>query len=132
MQGLQNFGVADGLSDLLEWSEPVIFDCLSEVYRTHVVEKDLIGQLARQHGRAWRALIAGDMSGFKSLRRDLAAALEALGVDPGCIDEADARAFHELNDIVTARFQRRERLVRGYRLALAEIAHRLAPATRAA
>lgn len=132
MRGLQNFGAADGLSDLLEWSEPVIHDRLSEVYRTRVVEKDVIGQLARQHGRAWRALIAGDMSGFKSLRRDLAAALEALGVGLGCIVEADARVFHELNDIVTARFQRCDRLARGYRLALTEIAQRLAPAVRAA
>lgn len=132
MRVLQNFGAADGLSDLLEWSEPVIFDCLSEVYRTRVTEKDLIGQLARRHGRAWRALIAGDMSGFKSMRRELAAVLVALGVDLRCIVEADARAFHELSDIVTVRFQRRDRLVRGYRLALAEIAQRLAPVTRAA
>lgn len=129
---MQSFGAAEGLSDLLEWSEPVIFDCLSEVYRARVTEKDLIGQLARRHGRAWRALIAGDMSGFKSMRRELAAVLTALDVDLRCIVEADARAFGELSDIVTARFQRRDRLVRGYRLALAEIAQRLVPTMRAA
>ena len=132
MQALQYFGAADGLSDMLEWSEPVIFDCLSETYRTRVAEKDLIGQLARQHGRAWRALIAGDMSGFKALRRDLDAALEALGVGVACVAEADARALAELNDIVGARFQRRARVARAYRLALIEIARRLAPAMQAA
>lgn len=132
MQGLQKFGVADGLSDLLEWSEPVIFDCLSETYRTRIADKDRVGQLARQHGRAWRALIAGDMSGFKALRRDLASALETLGVSRACIGEADAHALSELTDIVAARFQRCARLARGYRLALIEIAERLAPAMRAA
>jgi hypothetical protein len=132
MHGLQNFGAADGLSDMLEWSEPVIFDRLSETYRTRVADKNVIGQLARQHGRVWRALIAGDMSGFKTLRRDLVAALEALGVGPQCIAEADARALAELNDIVAARFQRRTRLARAYRLALVEIVQRLAPALQAA
>jgi len=129
---LHQFGVADGLSELLEWSEPVIFDCLNEIYRKYVPEKDVIAPLARLHGRAWRALIAGDMRRFRALRRELAAALQPLGIGPTCMAAADARALGELHDIVVARFQRCGRIAHGYRLALVEIANRLTPVLQAA
>ena len=129
---MQKFGAADGLSELLEWSEPVIFDCLTETYRTYVTQKDVIGHLGRLHGRAWRALIAGDMRRFRALRRELTAALQPLGVGPTCMAAADARALAELNDIIAARFQRCGRIAQGYRLALVEIANRLTPVLQAA
>lgn len=129
---MQSFDAADGLSELLEWSDPVIFDCLSRTYRAYVAQTDAVGRLARQHGRAWRALIAGDMHRFNAQRRDLAAAVQALGVSPACVAEGDVRTLAELNEIVAARFQRCGRLARGYRLALVELGRRLAPAKRAA
>lgn len=132
MKALQTFGAVDGLSGMLEWSEPVIFDCLSESYRTQVGDGPLIGRLARQHGRAWRALIAGDMRAFAALRGELAAALEKLGVGFRCIVDADARALAELHEIVAARFRRSARQSHAYRLALIELAERLAPSVQAA
>ncbi len=129
---MQQFGVVEGLSELLEWSEPVIFDCLSETYRKYVREKDVVAPLSRLHGRAWRALIAGDMRRFRALRRDLAAVLQPLGVGPTCMAAGDARVLGELNDIIAARFQRCGRIAQGYRLALVEIANRLTPILQAA
>jgi hypothetical protein len=124
---LQEFGAADGLLGMLEWSEPVIFDCLCEAYRARVTEETLVGTLAHQHCRAWRALIAGDMAKFAELRRELAAALERRGLAVSWAADADARTILELSEIVAARFQRCSRLSRGYRLALLELAKRLAP-----
>jgi hypothetical protein len=132
MKALQNFGAADGLLGLLEWSEPVIFDRLRETYRARVAEEALIWNLARQHCRVWRALIVGDMGKFEVLRRELVGTLERLGLNIGCVVDADAQTLTELNEIVAARFQRCARLAQGYRLALTELAGRLAPAGRAA
>lgn len=132
MKALENLGVADGLSGLLEWSEPVIFDRLRETYRARIVEEPLIWNLARQHCRAWRALIAGDIGKFEILRRELVGTLERRGLSVGCVADADARTLMELNEIVAARFQRCARLAKAYRLALIELAARLAPAGRAA
>ncbi|MGD0563613.1 MAG: hypothetical protein ABSA66_11010 [Roseiarcus sp.] len=129
---MQNFGAADGLLGLLEWSEPVIFDRLRETYRARVAEEALIWNLARQHCRVWRALIVGDMGKFEVLRRELVGTLERLGLNIGCVVDADAQTLTELNEIVAARFQRCARLAQGYRLALTELAGRLAPAGRAA
>ena len=129
---MRNFGALDGLSGLLELSEPVIFDRLREVYRARVAKEEQVWKCARLHCRAWRALIASDMAKFEGLRHELVLALERLGLDTGCIAEADARILLELNEIVAARFQRSAREAKGYRLALIELAGRLAPAGRAA
>ncbi len=127
---MQGFSAADGLLDMLEWSEPVIFDCLCDCYRAHVAEEALVGTLAHQQCRAWRALIAGDMGSFQALRRELAAMLERRRLAVGFVAEADARTLMELNEIVAARFQRCARLAKGYRLALVELARRLTPPAR--
>jgi hypothetical protein len=129
---LQNLSAADGLLGLLEWSEPVIFDRLRETYRARIAEEALIWNLARQHCRVWRALIVGDMAKFEGLRRELVRTLERRGLGIGCVADADARTLTELSEIVAARFQRCARLAKGYRLALIELARRLAPADRAA
>lgn len=132
MKALQNLSAADGLLGLLEWSEPVIFDRLRETYRARIAEEALIWNLARQHCRVWRALIVGDIAKFEHLRRELVGMLERRGLSVGCVADADARTLTELNEIVAARFQRCARIAKAYRLALIELARRLAPADRAA
>lgn len=129
---MQEFGAVDGLLGIREWSEPVIADLLREAYRARVAEEVLAGKLARRHCRVWRAMIAGDMGKFEVRRRELVAALERLGLDIGSVADADARILAELSEIVAARFRRCARLARAYRLALIELAERLAPAERAA
>lgn len=129
---MQSIGVADGLLGMLEWSEPVIFDRLREAYRARVAEEILVWRLARQHCRVWRSLIAGDIGKFEGLRRELVGTLERLGLGVGCIADADARTLAELDEIVAARFRRCRRDARRYRLALIELARRLAPSGWAA
>ena len=116
----------EALAGLLEWSEPVVFDCLRECYRMRLKEPQA-GSLAHRHVRQWRALIAGDTARFEDLRHDLVAALAALELDVGCAVEADACALAELYEIAMARFGRSPRSARAYRNALTVLAAKLAP-----
>ena len=129
---MRSFDARDGRLGLLEWSEPVIFDRLRDAYRRRVADGEAGWALARLHCRVWRALIAGDMSKFEHLRGELAVAIVQRGLRLDSLAEADAQIISELLEIVIARFQRSERVAKGYHLALIELAGRLAPALRAA
>ena len=129
---MQHVDATDGLLDMLEWSEAVIFDSLHEAYRARGGEGAAAREFARRHCRAWRALIAGDIGEYEVRREDLVRALEGSGFGADCAAQADARTLMELNEIVAARFQRSPRLAREHRLALVALAARLAPTDRAA
>jgi hypothetical protein len=129
---LRSFDARDGRLGLLEWSEPVIFDRLRDAYRRRVADAEAGWALARLHCRVWRALIAGDMSEFERLRGELLVAIVQRGLKLDSLAEADAQIVSELLEIVIARFQRSERVAKGYHLALIELAARLAPTVRAA
>ncbi len=116
----------EALASLLEWSEPVVFDCLRECYRFRL-EEPQAGSLAHRHARQWRALIAGDTARFDELRRDLVGALAAFELDVGCALEADVCVLAELYEIAMARFDRSPRSAQAYRDALTELAARLTP-----
>jgi len=116
----------EALAHLLEWSEPVVFDCLHECYGFRL-EEPQARLLAHRHVRQWRAAIAGDIARFDELRRDLVAALAALKLDVGCVHEADACALAELYEIAVARFGRSPRSAQAYRDALTALAGKLAP-----
>ena len=116
----------DALAALLEWSDPVVFDCLRECYGLRLGEPQA-GSLAHRHARQWRALIAGDMTRFDELRRDLVAALAAFDLDVGCMLEADVCVLAELYEIAMARFDRSPRRAQAYRDALQVLAAKLAP-----
>jgi hypothetical protein len=114
------------LAGLLEWSEPVVFDCLRESYGSRLGESGA-GSLARRHISQWRAAVAGDMARFDELHRDLIAALAAFGLDVGCSREADVYVLAELYEIAMARFDRSPRSAQAYRVALSELAAKLTP-----
>jgi len=123
-----NAAAAEGLSGLLEWSAPVIFDRLRDAYCRRLSDFTVSWRLARLHARVWRALISGDMLEFEALRAELVGALAEQGLDLDCLAEADAQTITELVEIVIARFHRSQRLATGYHLALIELAGRIAPA----
>ena len=124
---MSNCDVEEALAGLLEWSEPVVFDCLHESYRSRLAEPTA-GSLAHRHARQWRALIAGDMTRFDELRRDLVDAVAAFELDVGCMLEADVGVLAELYEIAMARFDRSPRSAQAYRDALSALAARLTPA----
>jgi hypothetical protein len=132
MKALQSFDASDGRIGLLEWSEPVIFDRLRDAYRRRVADEEAGGALARLHCRVWRALIAGDIGEFEHLRGELVVAIGRRGLKLDSLAEADAQTMAELREIVVARFQRSQRVAKGYHLALIELAARLARARRPA
>lgn len=126
MGALPKSDADEAMAGLLEWSAPVIFDCLRECYGFRL-EPGRAASLARRHARQWRALIAGDVARFEALRRDLAAALASFELSAGCTFEADACVLVELYEIAMARFGRSPRSAQAYRDALKALAARLAP-----
>jgi len=123
--------VAEGLSGLMQWSDPVIFDRLRDAYDRRVGDPAIARQLARLHARVWRALISGQMDSFETLRSELVRALAEQGLDLDCLAEADSRTMTELLEIVIARFRRSQRVAKGYHLALMSLAGRLTVARAA-
>jgi hypothetical protein len=124
-----NAATAAGLSGLLEWSEPVIYDRLVDVYQTRLGRGSSPWSLARMHARTWRALIGGDMSKYAALRRDLIGALAECGLDSDDLARADAQILVELLEVVMARYQRSMRTAKSYHLALIALARQLTPPT---
>jgi hypothetical protein len=123
---------SEGLSGLLQWSEPLIFDRLFDGYRAIVGDFVLARALARRHGRVWRALIRGDLSEFELQRGALVASLDDCGVHLDCLADVDADIMSELLEVVMARYRHSRRTAKIYHLALIELAGRLAPTHAAA
>ena len=126
MNALSKSDSDEALAGLLEWSEPVVFDCLHECYGFRL-EEPQARLRAQRHVRQWRAAIAGDTARVDELRRDLVAALAAFKLDVAFAVEADACALAELYEIAMARFDRSPRSAQAYRDALKVLAAKLAP-----
>jgi len=123
--------IAEGLSGLMQWSEPVIFDRLRDAYSRNVVDPPTAWRLARLHARVWRALISGEMDRFETLRGELVGELAEQGLDLDCLADADAGTMTELLEIVIARYRGSQRVAKGYHLALMALAGRLTTAQAA-
>ncbi len=117
----------DGLTGLLEWSGPIIYDRLRLAYANHVPDVLSGARLARLHAKVWRALLAGDLAGFESLRAELVMHLSQVGLTLDHLAHADGETMNELVEIVIARFRRSPRLSQGYHLALLRLASYLRP-----
>ena len=132
---MSKLDLSEGFSGLRQWSEPLIFDRLFTAYQSLLRDNVLARNMARMHGRVWRALIGGDMSGFEALRETLVAALEPCGLTLDHLAEVDGEIMIELLDVVISRYNRSRRVARTYHLALMQLAGRLGPSqvvTRAA
>jgi hypothetical protein len=123
--------ISEGRSGLLEWSEPIICDRLRDAYSRKVYDPVAVWALARQHAKVWRALIAGQLPLFETLRGELVTTLDSHGLDLDCLADADAQTMTELLEIVIARFRRSRRVAKGYHLALIELAGQLSYAMAA-
>ena len=118
---------ADGLAGLLEWSGPVIFDRLLLAYVRCLGRNERTQQLAKLHGRVWRALLMGDLAQFETLRNELVERLASAGLTLDHLADADNQTMAELVDIVIARFRRSPRASHGYHMALLQVAGQLRP-----
>lgn len=121
-----------GMTGLLEWSGPVIYDRLSIAYESHIPERLKAAALARAHARVWRSLLCSDMASFEALRADLLLQLVQHGLTLDHLAEADAETMVELLEIVIARFRHSPQVSRGYHLALIQLAGVLGPVQAAA
>jgi len=118
---------AEGLTGLLEWSGPVIFDRLQSAYSRRLRDHDKCSRLAKQHSRVWRALLQGDLEDFAVQRAELVSQLARVGLTLDHLADADNQTMTELVEIVIARFRRSPRTSQGYHMALLQLARLLQP-----
>lgn len=126
-----NPDAASGYSGMLQWSQPLIFDCMVESYGAQVGDVQTIWQLARLHGQVWRSLILYD---FKTFTRQRQALIEAVGrhnLHEDCIRDVDANVLRELLAVVVDRFRSMPQASMSYHLALLEMASHISPSSSA-
>ena len=113
--------------EMATWAEPVIADCIAEVYGGYTLNASLASLLAIHHRRLWRALLLDQRSTAERIWVDLERDLARAGLDREITDEIDAAVLDELMDIVFARYRSSRDTVRAFsRVLLAAAAQTVA------
>ena len=113
--------------EMAVWAEPVIADCIADVYGGCALSAPLCGLLAIHHRRLWRALLLDQRADAERIWIDLERDLTRAGLDREITEEIDAAVLDELMDIVFARYRTSRDKVRGFsRVLLAAAAQTVA------
>jgi len=92
--------------DILDWSDPVVGDCLFEAYDSCFGgNMDLSRPMTRQHARVWRLIISGDKRRAAEARRDLLRMARTCRMGSEAVDAIDRLVLDELVDVMAARFR---------------------------
>jgi hypothetical protein len=100
--------------EMATWAEPVIADCIAEVYGGYALNASLTSLLAIHHRRLWRALLLDQRATAERIWIDLERDLMRAGLDRDVTDEIDAAVLDELMDIVFARYRSSRETVRAF------------------
>ena len=92
--------------DILDWSDPVVGDCLFEAYDACFGgNMDWSRPMSRQHARVWRLIISGDKKRAAEARRDLLGLARTCRMGAEALDAIDRLVLDELVDVMAARFR---------------------------
>ena len=92
--------------DILDWSGPVVGDCLIEAYETCLGENHHWSRpLCRQHARVWRHIIGGDKRQAAEARRELLQLARTCRLSAEALDAIDRLVLDELVDVMATRFR---------------------------
>lgn len=90
--------------EILDWSDPVVVDCLFEAYDSCFGgNMDWSRPMSRQHARVWRHIIGGDKRRAAEARRDLLRLALACRMGAEALDAIDRLVLDELVDVMAAR-----------------------------
>lgn len=93
--------------EILDWSDPVVGDCLLEAYDACFGgNADWTRPMSRQHARVWRLIIGGDKRRAAEARRDLLKLAQTCRMGAEALDAIDRLVLDELVDVMAARFRR--------------------------
>mgnify|MGYP000249848418 CR=1 FL=1 len=107
--------------DILDWSDPVVGDCLFEAYDACFGgNDDLSRPMSRQHARVWRLIISGDKKRAAEARRDLLRLARTCRMGGEALDAIDRLVLDELVDVMAARFRGSSSDTRSYGRVLIE------------
>ena len=122
----------DCMEQFGHWSGPALFDVLRLAYESRCAEPAAALKLARLHSQILHYAFAGQWDPRWRRERELGEALIASQLRRSAYDAANARALHELSQIVDAKFRASPRTLKAYRKALAALRERLDPLKLAA
>ena len=92
--------------DILDWSDPVVGDCLFEAYDACFGgNNEWSRPMSRQHARVWRLIIGGDKKRAAEARRDLLRLARTCRMSAEALDAIDRLVLDELVDVMAARFR---------------------------
>lgn len=113
--------------DLANWSQPVIFDVVTEGYVALVGAGHYSFRvLVAMHARAWRLMLLDDRAKLLETRKELADLARLAGLSRQSLERIDNLVLEELLDVVNARFGRSAEVVRAYSRLLLRTATSLA------
>jgi len=92
--------------DILDWSDPVVGDCLFEAYDACFGgNAQLSRPMSRQHARVWRLIIGGEKRRAAEARRDLLKLARTCRMGAEALDAIDRLVMDELVDVMAVRFR---------------------------
>ncbi|MCW2315070.1 hypothetical protein M2322_000590 [Rhodoblastus acidophilus] len=92
---------------VLEWSLPIVHDCLREFYVQYVPLRSAgFKQLTQLHFTLWASLVRGDFEAARADEAKLATTAASLGLDVAICGAANRYVAAELLDLSLRRFRR--------------------------
>ena len=108
--------------DLLEWSQPLIADRVSDFYAACFDgDQDRLRMMKQQHCYVWRNLLLQDCDRIQPGRRQLVLLGKRSGIDSETLDQIDEAVLDELAEIIAVRFHRSAAKVRDYSRSLIRV-----------
>ena len=101
--------------DLAQWSQPVVFDVITDGYVALVGNQHYsLRVLVAMHARAWRLMLLDEREKLRGARKELADLARLAGLSKQALDRIDTLVLEELLDVIMARFGRSADVVRSY------------------
>lgn len=103
---LRSDDITSERADIVDWSTPLIADCLGLAYRACLGgDSVLVEQFTRQHRRLWTSLVADHPARAIEARKTLSTLAKLCQLNDEALHAIDELVLDELTDVVSHRFQ---------------------------
>ena len=120
---LRSENIASERADIVDWSAPLIADCLGVAYRACLGQNEqLVGHFTQQHRRLWLSVVGNDAVKAAEARTILFSLAKLCSLAGEAIEAIDELVLDELSDVVSRRFQNSPAKTRSYNRVLIDAA----------
>lgn len=126
---MRNEDIAAERADIVDWSTPLIADCLETGYRACLGPNDqLVAHFTQQHRRLWLSIVGNEPAKAAEARHVLFSLAKICSLAGDAIEAIDELVMDELSDVVSRRFQGSPAKTRSYNRVLIDAAATLTQA----